>query len=340
MSGEWGVRSGEWGVNETPPDCVGGIRTTVMKITPLRAAAFTLLLILLLLVPQPQHGRMIGVVGDLLHAPIFAVFAVVIWKVLRPRVSGSNFPLGLVAIALAAVFGAATEALQALVGRYPSWLDLSSNVLGAAAGVLCMQRTAMASAGRRRRFATGAVLLLAVAWAVPAMVFVDACRQRYEMPRLASFEHALELTRWRRQESRVRRVSEHATHGDRALRVELLAGTYPGVSLESPVADWSQYDELALDVTLPTGGPLDLPAKPLDVIVKIEDEMHNYETDDRFNRRVRLHPGRQEVRIALSDVAAAPRQRELDLRQIKRLQIFAVRLKATRTFYLDNIRLE
>ncbi len=317
---------------EKPSDCVGGIQTTVMKITPLRAAAFTLLLILLLLTPQPKHGRMLSAVADMLHAPVFAVFAVVVWTVLRSRVSGSNFRRGLIAFVLAAGFGAATEGLQGLVGRHPGSLDLSSNVVGAAAGVLWMQRAAVASAPRRR-LAAGAVALLAVTWTVPALVFVDAWLQPSEMPRLASFEHVMELSRWRWQESRARRVSEHATHGDRALRVELLAGTYSGVSLESPVADWSPYDELALDVTLPAGGPLD-------VIIKIEDKMHNGETDDRFLRCLRLHPGRQEVRIALSDVATAPPQRELDLRQIKRFQIFAIGLETTRVFYLDNVRLE
>jgi len=303
-----------------------------MKITPLRAAAFTLLLILLLLVPQPDHGRMLGAVGDMLHAPVFALFALVICNVLRPRGSGSNVRRGLIAWAIAAGFGAATEVLQGYVGRQPSWLDLSANLLGAAAGVLWIHRAAVASAPRRRLTA-GAVLLVAVAWVAPALVLVDTCLQQSEMPRLASFEHALELSRWSFRESRARRVSQHATHGDRALQVELLVGTYPGVSLNSPVPDWSPYDELAMDVTLPGGESLDL-------IVKIEDDIHNGETDDRFHRRVRFGPGRQEVRIALSDVAAAPLGRTMDLRRIRRLQIFAVRPQTTRTFYLDNVRLE
>ncbi|NQU26315.1 MAG: VanZ family protein [Candidatus Nealsonbacteria bacterium] len=305
-----------------------------MKITPLRAAAFTLLLILLLLVPQPDWGRMrmLDAAGDMMHAPVFALFAVVIWKVLRTRGSGSDVRRGLIAFAIVAGFGAATEVLQGFVGRHPSWLDLSSNLLGSAAGILWMHRATVASAPRRR-LAAGAVTLLAVAWVVPTSTLVDTILQQYEMPRLASFEHALELSRWRCYESRVARVPEHATHGDRALRVELYAGIYPGVLLDAPVPDWSAYDELAMDVTLP-------PDRPLDLVVKIEDEMHNGETDDRFNRGVRLHPGRQEVRIALSDVAAAPQQRTMDLRRIRRMQIFAADLSATRTFYLDNVRLE
>jgi hypothetical protein len=256
----------------------------------------------------------------------------VIWKVLRSSASGSNFRRGLIAFALAAGCGVLTEILQAVVGRHPSWLDLAANVLGAAAGVLWMLR-ATAESAARRRLTAGVVSLLAVAWTVPVLVFVDACLQRYEMPRLASLEHFLELTRWDCHESRIRRVSEHATHGERALRVELLAGSFASVALKSPVPDWSQYDELVMDLTLPAGEPLEL-------AVKIEDEMHNYEAEDRFNLCLHLRPGRQEVRIPLADVAAAPRQREMDLQQIRRLEIFVVDLKTVRTFYLDNVRLE
>ena len=50
-------------------------------------------------------------------------------------------------------------------------------------------------------------------------------------------------------------------------------------------------------------------------------------------------PGRRRVRIALSDVVAAPRGRKMDLRGISFLQLFTVHLDSPRTLYLDNIRL-
>ena len=82
------------------------------------------------------------------------------------------------------------------------------------------------------------------------------------------------------------------------------------------------------------------PAEPLELIVKLQDKIHNGEVDDRFHRIVRLTPGRHEVRIPLSEVAGAPRGRRMDLTRMGMLQFFAIQPPQRRTFYLDNVRLE
>jgi len=149
---------------------------------------------------------------------------------------------------------------------------------------------------------------------------------------LGAFEHGMEMSRWSATDSRIQRTRAHASEGLWSLRVDLQPARYPGCSMEYPYEDWSGYEAIALDAFL------DGPA-PLDLIVKIEDAQHNDESYDRFERRVRLLPGMQRVRIALSDVAAAPRDRTMDLSRIARVQFFAVRLASPRTIFLDNIHL-
>ena len=77
----------------------------------------------------------------------------------------------------------------------------------------------------------------------------------------------------------------------------------------------------------------------LDLVVKIMDSHDAGRYQDRFHRMVSLMPGPNHTRIALSDVERAPEGRLLDLRQIRRLQFFAVSPSEPRTLYFDNIRL-
>lgn len=284
-----------------------------------------------LLMPLPVHGRAARAVFDLLHAPAFALFAAVTARGLAHRLGrpGAARWVGwLIAVAL----GATTEFAQGFVGRHPGWEDLAANVLGATAGAL------WAGTSWRRwtipqavRLAAGA-LLLGVASFNPLDALAHECLAWFEMPRLTSFERAHELARWSARECRMSRVDGHATHGAWALRLDFEPGRYPGVALRFPPPDWSGYEQLLFDVHLDDGPDLDL-------VVKICDASHNGEPRDRFQQRVGLAAGHNEVRVDLADVRRGPRDRELALERITLLQLFTVRLESPRTVHLDNVRL-
>ncbi len=295
------------------------------------AVAFVAVLTLMLAIPLPDGGRGFGALSDLLHGPFFAVLAVLVLRVLRAWLPRHDVPTMVTTWILVAGFGLATEVMQGLVGRDPSWQDVWADALGATAGTLW---AAGIAATRATRVCISVVcsLLLVVAAARPSLVLADICLQRFQMPQLATFEHPLELSRWVGRECRVTRVRCHATEGSWALRVDLQPGKYPGITLRDPPPDWSSYVQLVFDVELDDGPPLDL-------VVKIEDIEHDGEYYDRFHQKVRLSPGRHQVQVALTDVAAAPRGREMDLRGIASLQLFTVQLDCPRTIHLDHVRL-
>ncbi|MBN2022266.1 MAG: VanZ family protein [Pirellulales bacterium] len=299
-----------------------------MKLSTRWLLFLTLALVAALVVPLPKGGRWGGAAGDLLHAPVFAVFAVLLYRALREwRVPGA----AVVAWAAMILFGAGTEVAQHLVGRNMSLGDLSADVAGATAGVLW--ELGRASRPARWPLAAAGGLLIALVSIRPVSQLVDIHRQRVEFPSIASFEHGPEMGRWQAWESRLSRARQHATAGQWSLRAELSPGKYPGVGMAWTPRDWAGHDTLVFDVHLDDG-----PA--LDFIVKIEDVASNLTTEDRFERRVRVEPGPNRIEIALSDVAAAPRTRTLDLRQIRFLQMFTIHLKQPRTIFLDNVRLE
>jgi hypothetical protein len=230
-------------------------------------------------------------------------------------------------------FGLAIEVIQPFFGRDASWQDVWTDAYGSCAGVLWARGRIVASRHIRIGvLAAGGVVFL-VAVAGPLAVLTDAAMQRIEMPRLASFEDRFELSRWEWSGCHVERSGEYATHGNWAMRVDLKPGRYPGVTLAHPVHDWSGFDELVIDVHL--AGEL-----PLDLIVKIKDRENNNSYYDRFHKTIRLLPGENRIRIALGEVARAPSERTMDLRQISSLSLFVVSLDSPGTLFLDNLCLQ
>ncbi len=288
-----------------------------------------------LLVPLPNAGRIAGSLTDFLHVAGFAVMGAVVFHVLNARTQQPRIVLILVSWFLVSGFGLLTEFLQSfLAGRTASWHDLLADVSGGLAGILWVSLpNDMARARRVGLIALGCLMIL-LGSARPTLCLIDAVNQRREMPQLASFESPLELFRWSSGDSQMRRVRKFVTDGTWALEVELTAGKqFPGVSLIEPVADWSRWKELAMDVFLAG-------ETSLDVTVKVQDAEHNNDYYDRFNRVISLSPGKNEIRISLADISAAPRNRTLELQQISAMSLFAVSPKQTRTVYLDHIRLQ
>lgn len=286
----------------------------------------------MLVAPLPTSGRLATACLDLMHAPLFALVAVVLFVALRRKLPRNLFAATTITWILAAGLGLLMEMLQAVTGRSPTAHDAMANALGAGAGALWAAAQMLEKRGRRVILRiTGSVLLLA-ALAAPLADLADFTFQWLDMPVLASFERPLELSRWMSNDCRLSRVRSHASDGSWALRVDLEPGKYPGPNMIFPWRDWSQHKELVFDVTLDDGPPLPL-------VVKVVDREHDGRLDDRFHAAIRLTPGHRTVRIPLAEIAAAPRTRRLDLAQIVYLQLFTIDLEHPRTLHLDGIRL-
>ncbi len=290
------------------------------------------ILLVLLLIPLPAGGRQTMASLDLLHSPALFAWAMVFLDLLRTRFGTLTRRLWLLSWVGLISLGFLLEAIQATVGRSPSLHDAVANGCGATAACLLFwpSRGAQRQLGRLRYLL--AVTLLVGGMTRPLLILLDVGLQRMETPMLASFEHPLEMVRWTTTHARMRRVRQRATDGSWSMRVDLGQGQYPGVAQQWPLADWSQFDQLELDVWTDAGPPLTL-------VIKIQDRRHNQEHDDRYHHVFRVAEGRQRILLPLADVAAAPSTRRLDLRQITFVQIFSPGPAAGRSFYVDNLRL-
>lgn len=311
-------------------------------------------LAVLQLIPVPVPGRSYSALMDLVHAPAFAALAYVMFRLStqKPPWGDRRKPSIWAATVwlLAVGLGCCTEVLQHFTGRDPSVHDAVANGLGATAGLAWafyrsideeklpsgpIRPAAILGRPRISRWilpVVGAIPIVAAS-AMPLVTLADVCLAHWQMPLLASFEHRTEISRWKTRNATVRRVSHHTTHGTWSMQVDFGISKYPGAALAWAPSDWSDYKEVVIDLYADD-------ADPEQLHIKIEDEWHNWEFEDRFNRIVPIEHGWNEIRIALDEVAKAPQDRPMEMDKITRLSFFFKRPARQQTVYFDDIRLE
>jgi hypothetical protein len=128
--------------------------------------------------------------------------------------------------------------------------------------------------------------------------------------------------------------SEWERAGDRPrTRLLMETGEYPGFAVNEPYPDWRGWDRLVIPVYNPS-------ERPLDVVVRVDDEAHRGDRDDRYNGVFTLGAGAGLLKIPLADIRSAPAYRELDLSAVRRIVFFTERPAVPRSLWLGDFRLE
>ncbi len=119
----------------------------------------------------------------------------------------------------------------------------------------------------------------------------------------------------------------------RLFRIRFDAGRYPGVAIIEPVPDWSAYSNLRFKVV--SGHD-----KNMDLSVRIHDRKHDNNYQDRFNQKLIIHPGLNEIIIPLARIEEGPLNRDLDLANIAGLIIFLSKVEKSQLLEISNIYLD
>jgi hypothetical protein len=286
------------------------------------------------------------------HGPIFACIAAVLASHRGGRAPADRVApwpdMGsyIWAFSIALALGILVEALQGLSQRPPSLYDVGSDAAGAAIGL-----GLWAFAARARhpspRLGFGVAAWTVVGLALAGLVYlawypVQAARaylhRADHYPVVAVFSEPIDLyfvaTRGAAMDL-VNLPKPWAMRADeRALRIRSNAGQAPTVQVVEPSPDWRGYSTIAADVTNPA-------REPLRLTMRIHDAFHSNEHNDRFNQQVVLPPSsRTTVRVALSSVESAPRDRTLDLSRVAGVMFFGKAGTDPTEFYLSAIWLE
>lgn len=261
------------------------------------------------------------------HAPFFAILAISCYRAVaensRSRRLRVGVVLGLVGVGLIAL-GGGIELLQARVGRDASWGDLTRDAIGVAAGLMFARTFASRRPAARWIFAFGLLLLLATSaspfwWAAQSYHVRDTLFPVLFEPDQLELEPFVRLREteldWESGMLHFRPVS------------------YPAFILREPRRDWSGYDRVVIDLEVGATAPAKF-------WIRVDDARVDGRFADRFQRAFATRAGLRAVEIPLSEIAAAPEDRELDLTQISSLSLFLDHPPSAKDLRLRRIRLE
>ena len=283
-----------------------------------------------------SNSRFIDEIMNFGHIPLFGLIALgILWFVNRGKWTIQDKSQYIKAGVITVFLGVLSEFIQLFTtSRDFEVGDMISDAIGAAVFLSIAYPFPKDVHTKTKNLIRAGVLFLLMVASYPLLsATIDSWNMERSFPILGSYETSLEMSRWSSKESRLERSRSHATDRDYSLKVNLLPGEYPGVSLDYLQNDWKGYGSLSFDVFIDG-------ASPLDITIRINDLEHNNEFADRFNKGIRLQPGDNHISINLDEVRKAPLGRTMDMADITNICIFAYNLKTPRTVYFDNFRLE
>lgn len=302
-----------------------------------------LLFVLLAMVPWFFFGgpdyyslRSVKFLWNFGHIVFFAT--AVFWS-LRVFNVLANRSLGfqcLVVVLVTTVAGVLIEWLQYGLGRQVDIYDLIRNITGGLLALLWFPAAAHVANRRWLYFGRGIVTTLVLSQLfILSMILIDEWRVKNNQPRLSQFDSVYELSRWDRYDFSEALVEDPVKHGDYAFKVALTTDKYSGVALKYFYRDWRAYDVLQVSIFNPDDSDLSL-------VIRVHDKAHSLgiqQYPDRFNRRILLTPGWNQIEIDIKDIQSAPDRREINLAEIQAIGLFSVALKNPRTVFIDSLRL-
>ena len=314
------------------PGFIPGI-PTIGRQLPLLAGAASLLIAPFLFVGGPDwaSGPLLKSVWNLGHILLFALLTLAV----RPWQWLGGWRLWLVVTAVLLAVGTGIELIQGEYNRDLDGRDLLRNLIG---GWLIIAWRPVFLPGTRASarqclLAATATLLLCFELGGTGIVAARQWQVHHQLPQLYDFSHQNPEPFWSGNPA----VSgSHSVNHPHSLKIALGTETYSGISLDNLPSDWQGFERLVITLFNPSTEPLALTLRINDVAHDRSEHAYN----DRYNTRLILEPGFNTFTRNLADIENAPADRTMDMSQIRRMGLFAVRLPEPRTVYLSDLRLD
>lgn len=299
-------------------------------------AAVALLLLLFLGNPHFLKSRVFAEIWNLGHVFAFALWTWLLFKQFGGAKLGTWKRQAIAVFLFTLCAGVLTEGLQFLVHRSPTFEDIGRDILGGAI-FLAFLTPARHDFEKPtlRKIQAGVLLCFSLALAPLVSAGLDTWRAKVQFPALAGFESVLETGRWEFS-SHLTRVRRESAGGDFALAISPKKTEFSGVYFKYFPSDWREYTHLRFEVFNPW-------ETSIDIFIRIHDRNHQSREankKDRYSVSRPLPPGWHTVSIDLADVANAPQERSMDMRQIWRFGIFLPPLPLEEAVLVDDFRLE
>lgn len=303
-------------------------------------------LLLLLLFPfDTGHTEIAKALSDTCHGPLFALVAIGCLHHLK--VAGKQTPttptLYLQTLLLTITLGILGEWAQYLftTTRYAEAKDVLTDALGAVAGLSfhAQRELRMKLKPTLIRWIQLAIGLSCLAIIVPVAWTSSFYVSRWQQaPELVTFNSTSGYHFLHAGNAKITRepapILWSTTPDEPVLKITPQNnGRWAGATLEEPLPDWSGYTDLIVELINPN-------ERPLELILRIDDQRHNQAFNDRFNKSLLIAPRkRSTIIIPISEISRAPALRRLDITAISKLVLFEDTEHNTLPFYLCALRL-
>lgn len=255
----------------------------------------------------------------------------------RPWRYSQGWRLWLITTFLVFTFGSLIEYLQGLVGRDVDIDDVYRDLIGA--WFILAWQPYLSDGQPGGQSAVPGLLTRLIATSLIVLELISVARTGFQqwkidhqLPSLYDFQQPGQAFEWQGNITPTRSSDRPNYY---PLLVQLKPGHYPSVFLEDMPHNWSGYKHLEISLFNPGN-------KALSLTLRINDAQHDTDggaLSDRFNHRLIMQPGQNQYSIPLAVVKNAPRTREMDMKQITRLGIFATNLGTPAAFYIQNLKL-
>ena len=282
--------------------------------------------------PDQYTARSVLHLWDLGHILLFALF---IYIILNDSgwFKEKSFIIQLTWVILITFFlGVVSELAQNNFNRRPEIGDMRRDIEGGLLALFFFSATSSRLPNLLLRSLQVVILIAVIFEAAPVgKAIMDEATARRSFPVLADFETPFEINRWRGR-ANISINNEIAYNGKASMKVRLTTAKYSGVFMRYFPRDWKGYAYLHAAIYNES-------RQPLEITVRINDELHINRYNDRFNRVYLLRTGWNKISIPLERVKNAPKKRKMDLRRIRSFGFFVISQPVPKTIYIDNVRL-
>lgn len=273
------------------------------------------------------------------HTLLFFILSFVIYhSIVRRYRSPNKIIIGIVVLFGGLLLGTVIEILQGLTQRESSLSDVYRDFYGISAA-LCLVGFINVKGFHDKKLTAVIYMFVGIAFLLSGLMPLIKLSWHYierdsAFPVIVDFNADWSSSFVRFNNAEMIKVSaEDRNKPDGFYPVQFGRGKYPGISVIEPEPDWSDYHELHVKI-------FSNDERNIDLILRVHDRQHNQDHDDRFNKKLLIRPGQNEFEIALSQIQRGPAHRQLDLKNIAGLILFASRPQQPVQIEIGNIYLE
>lgn len=283
--------------------------------------------------PDYESHRIIKHVWDFGHVVLFAALSYIMLDLVRD-ISLSSIYKFLIIIILSFIVGLSIEVVQLVVGRNFEIRDLVSDISGAVIGYIVFYMLHKKHSLSSEILLSLPIFLLLIINIFPLFnAIIDEIEMRNKFPVLSNFESYRELSRWDVNQVNLSLSKDYKVEGENSLQAIFLPDEFPDITLQHFLRNWTGFKLLNVSVFNPD-------SNDIEIEFKIYDRQHidnGYKYNDRFNKIINLKSGWNHLKIKLTRVINAPKNRRMDIDNIKSMSFFMVDLARPKILYFDAV---